>query len=51
VVWTQVVAGAGMDEDQALGVATDATDNIFAVGEIRAMAGNDSDIWVGKFGP
>lgn len=51
VVWTQNVAGAGADRDQALAVAIDGDDNFVVAGEIREEASNNGDIWVGKFGP
>ncbi|MEM7157434.1 MAG: hypothetical protein AAF799_31605 [Myxococcota bacterium] len=50
VLWSQVVAGTGMDRDQATAVATDGLD-IVVTGEIRNAMSNDGDIWLGKFGP
>ena len=46
VVWTQNVAGAGLSDDAAYGVAINADDDFAVVGEIRAAANNDTDVWV-----
>ncbi|MEX1367693.1 MAG: hypothetical protein AB1Z98_31485 [Nannocystaceae bacterium] len=51
VLWAQVVAGLGMDRDQATAIATDANDDILVAGEIRNAMSNDGDVWLGKFGP
>lgn len=51
IVWTQTLAGAGMDRDEAVAVTIDADDNILVTGEIRPESNNNGDIWVGKFGP
>jgi uncharacterized delta-60 repeat protein len=51
VVWTQNVAGAGLDRDRANAAAADADGNIFVAGEIRNEMNNNGDIWVAKFGP
>ncbi len=49
VVWTQNVAGAGMADDVAHGIAIDGNDDIAIIGEIRSESNNDGDIWVAKF--
>lgn len=51
VVWSQTVAGRGMDRDRALDAAVDSQNNIVVTGEIRPMSNNDGNIWVAKFGP
>jgi cysteine-rich repeat protein len=50
VVWTQNVAGSGMRQDQALGVAVDGNDDVVVTGEIRGAPDTNGDIWVAKFG-
>ncbi len=51
VVWTQNVAGAGLDADRAWAVAVDADDNVVVTGERRPEPNNDSEIWIAKFAP
>ncbi|MCR9162166.1 MAG: DUF4215 domain-containing protein [Nannocystaceae bacterium] len=50
VVWTQNVAGAGMTDDAAYGVAINADDDFAVVGEIRSASNNDGDVWVALYG-
>lgn len=49
VVWTQNVAGAGMNDDIAHGVAIDAAGDIAVVGELRTRANTNGDVWVAKY--
>jgi|GEM_PF-2114567 len=49
VVWTQNVAGAGMGDDAAHGVAFTTDGDFAVVGEIRPEATTNGDIWVGMF--
>ena len=49
VIWTQNVAGAGLGDDAAYGVAVDANDDIAVIGEIRPEANTNGDIWVAKY--
>ncbi len=50
VIWTQNVAGAGLNDDTAHGVAVDDNDDIAVIGEIRSKANTNGDIWVAKYG-
>ncbi len=50
VVWTQNIAGAGLTDDAAHGVAVNGDDDFAVVGEIRPESNNNGDVWVAMFG-
>jgi len=50
VVWTQNVAGEGLSDDAAWGVAVNEDDDLAVVGTIRPEPNNDGQIWVAMFG-
>lgn len=51
VVWTQTLAGAGGNRDEAVAIAVGADGDLAVTGQIRNADGNDGDIWVGLLGP
>jgi uncharacterized delta-60 repeat protein len=47
-LWTQIVDGDAAGDDRAYGIAADADDNVWVVGD-NFVADNDLDMWIAKF--